>query len=53
MISLLNLFNFPLGTMLGVYGLWVLFVKDTERVFNAGQHAEICRRTLGSAAMWG
>ena len=39
-ISLLNLFNFPLGTMLGVYGLWVLFAKDTERVFNAGQHAE-------------
>ena len=27
--------------MLGVYGLWVLFMKDTERVFNAGQHAEV------------
>jgi hypothetical protein len=40
-ISLLNLFYFPLGTMLGVYGLWVLFAKDTERVFNAGQHAEV------------
>ena len=39
-ISLLNLFNFPLGTMLGVYGLWVLFSKETERVFSAGQHAE-------------
>ncbi len=39
-ISLLNLFNFPFGTMLGVYGLWVLFAKDTERVFNAGQQAE-------------
>ena len=38
-ISLLNLFNFPFGTMLGVYGLWVLFAKDTERVF-ATQHAE-------------
>jgi hypothetical protein len=35
-ISLLNLFNvhvFPFGTILGVYGLWVLFAKDTERVF--------------------
>jgi hypothetical protein len=32
-ISLLNLFNFPFGTMLGVYGLWVLFANDTERVF--------------------
>jgi hypothetical protein len=34
-ISLLNLFNFPLGTLLGVYGLWVLFSKETERVFGA------------------
>ena len=40
-ISLLNLFNFPFGTMLGVYGLWVLFAKDTEQIFNAGQHAEV------------
>jgi len=32
-ISLLNLFNFPFGTLLGVYGLWVLFAKDTEQVF--------------------
>jgi hypothetical protein len=32
-ISLLNLFNFPFGTVLGVYGLWVLFAKDTEGVF--------------------
>ena len=37
-ISLLNLFNFPFGTLIGVYGLWVLFAKDTERVFTA--HAE-------------
>ena len=34
-ISLLNLFNFPFGTLLGVYGLWVLFSKETERVFHA------------------
>ena len=40
-ISLLNLFNFPFGTMLGVYGLWVLFSKDTERIFTVGQHAEV------------
>jgi len=37
-ISLLNLFNFPFGTMIGVYGLWVLFAKDTERLFTT--HAE-------------
>jgi hypothetical protein len=33
-ISLLNLFYFPLGTILGAYGLWVLFSRDTERVFH-------------------
>ena len=37
-ISLFNLFNFPFGTLIGVYGLWVLFAKDTERVFTT--HAE-------------
>ena len=37
-ISLFNLFNFPFGTLVGVYGLWVLFAKDTERVFTT--HAE-------------
>jgi hypothetical protein len=40
-ISLLNLFNFPFGTVLGVYGVWVLFAKDTEQMFNARQHAEV------------
>lgn len=28
-----NLLNFPLGTALGVYGLWVLLSKETEAVF--------------------
>jgi hypothetical protein len=40
-ISLLNLFNFPFGTLLGVYGLWVLFAKETERVFHTNTHAEV------------
>jgi hypothetical protein len=34
-VSLLCLIAFPLGTILGVYGLWVLFSKDTERLFDA------------------
>jgi hypothetical protein len=34
-MSLLNLFYFPFGTLLGAYGLWVLFSRDTERVFHA------------------
>jgi hypothetical protein len=25
----------PFGTIVGVYGLWVLFSKDTERLFDA------------------
>jgi hypothetical protein len=32
-LSALNLLNFPLGTLLGAYGLWVLLNKDTEALF--------------------
>jgi hypothetical protein len=32
-LSALNILNIPLGTILGVYGLWVLLNKDTERLF--------------------
>jgi len=34
-LSLLSLMLIPFGTILGAYGLWVLFSKDTERLFNA------------------
>src|SRR5205807_101361 len=34
-ISILSLMMFPFGTVVGVYGLWVLFSKDTERLFGA------------------
>ena len=33
-LSVLNLLNIPIGTALGIYGLWVLLNKDTERLFN-------------------
>ena len=33
-LSVLNLFNFPFGTALGVYGLWVLLSADTQRLFS-------------------
>lgn len=33
-LSVLNLFNFPFGTALGVYGLWVLLSTDTQRLFS-------------------
>lgn len=34
-LSALNLLNVPLGTALGIYGLWVLLHKDTGALFNA------------------
>jgi hypothetical protein len=32
-ISILGMMAIPFGTVLGIYGLWVLFSKDTERLF--------------------
>ena len=32
-ISIIGLMMVPFGTVIGVYGLWVLFSKDTERLF--------------------
>jgi hypothetical protein len=34
-LSVLSLIAIPFGTIVGVYGLWVLFSKDTERLFEA------------------
>ena len=33
-LSALNLINIPVGTALGIYALWVLFDRETERLFN-------------------
>ena len=38
-ISILSLMMIPFGTIVGVYGLWVLFSKDTERLFSASSAA--------------
>ncbi|HXH07023.1 MAG TPA: hypothetical protein VNI83_10580 [Vicinamibacterales bacterium] len=32
-VSILSLLYFPLGTAIGVYGLWVLLTRETERLF--------------------
>lgn len=32
-VSVLNLPNFPFGTALGVYGLWVLLNKEAKPIF--------------------
>ncbi len=34
-LSAISLLGFPWITILGIYGLWVLFSKDTERLFSA------------------
>jgi len=34
-LSVLSLMMIPFGTLVGIYGLWVLFSKDTERLFGA------------------
>jgi hypothetical protein len=36
-LSILLLIIFPFGTILGIYGLWVLFSRDGERLFEAAQ----------------
>ena len=35
-LAILNLFTIPFGTLLGIYALWVLLNKQTERLFEAG-----------------
>lgn len=34
-LAVLNLVHIPFGTALGIYALWVLLNKDTERLFSA------------------
>ena len=38
-LSALSLMHVPFGTALGVYGLWILFHRDTERLFAASRIA--------------
>jgi hypothetical protein len=33
-LSVLDLFNIPFGTALGIYGLWALLNTETERMFS-------------------
>ena len=35
-LAIIHLINIPVGTALGIYALWVLFNKDTERLFDGG-----------------
>lgn len=35
-VSIFHLFHIPLGTALGVYGLWVLFSDEARRILESG-----------------
>jgi hypothetical protein len=37
-LSVLNLLNVPFGTVLGIYGLWVLLQQGAEQLFVPGGH---------------
>ncbi len=47
-ISFLNLFHMPLGTVLGVYSLWVLFNDEIVRLFNPSRPENIPQSTTTS-----
>ena len=36
-LAAINLISFPIGTALGIYGLWVLLNKETEALFGASR----------------
>jgi hypothetical protein len=42
-IAVVSLINFPIGTAIGVYGVWVLLTKETERMFSPSPVSEIRR----------
>lgn len=39
LLSLLGLFNWPVGTIISGYTLWVLFHDDTKRMFSSPAYA--------------
>jgi hypothetical protein len=36
-LAAIGLIRFPIGTLFGIYALWVLFQKDTEQLFAPAQ----------------
>lgn len=40
-VAILSLIHIPFGTIVGIYGLWVLFNKDTERLFSETPPASV------------
>ena len=40
-VSALHLFNIPIGTALGIYGLWVLLSNETVSLFEPTQQGPV------------
>lgn len=40
-VAILNLIHIPIGTIVGIYGLWVLFNKETEQLFADAPSASV------------
>jgi hypothetical protein len=47
-VSAINVLNMPFGTLLGIYGLWVLLVPETEPLFERVV-PQVRRRPVGTA----
>jgi hypothetical protein len=47
-ISFFNLIHIPLGTILGVYNIWVLLNDETIRLFNPVLNAPVEKSTIPS-----
>jgi hypothetical protein len=43
-VGFIDLLNFPLGTALGVYTIWVLMNRETEVILDRGNHTQVVRR---------
>lgn len=39
--SVLSLFSFPVGTAIGIYGIWVLFNDEVKEIFDNIESAEM------------
>lgn len=47
-ISAINVLNLPVGTFLGIYGLWVLLQPESEPLFQNATRQQIRRRAAAA-----
>jgi hypothetical protein len=49
-VSAVNILNFPIGTMIGAYGLWVLMTPETDPLFQNAAADSLRKTTKARAA---